>query len=107
LAGGRGWNDIVPHSHRRVHGALAQASPAGNYLWSGAPMNAAAKSNASGARSLGRYFRRGPWEVISTAVIALGVIMLCQPFVLALYTYSFVTILAGTVMFTVVSKFPD
>jgi hypothetical protein len=70
-------------------------------------MKVAAKSGENGARTLGRYFRRGPWEVISTVVIALGVIMLCQPFFLELYTYSFVTILAGTVMFTVVSKFPD
>jgi hypothetical protein len=70
-------------------------------------MKAAAEWSENGTRSFRRYFRRGPWEVISTAVIALGVIMLCQPFFLALYTYSFVTILAGTVMFTVVSKFPD
>jgi len=70
-------------------------------------MNVAAKSNENGRWSLRRYFRRGPWELVSTAVIALGIIMLCQPFVLALYTYSFVTILAGTVMFTAVSKFPD
>jgi hypothetical protein len=33
--------------------------------------------------------------------------MLVQPFSLDLYTYSFVTILTGTVMFMVVSKFPD
>jgi hypothetical protein len=30
-----------------------------------------------------------------------------QPFSLDLYTYSFVTILAGTAMFIVVSKFPE
>jgi len=33
--------------------------------------------------------------------------MLLQPFALVLYTWSFVTILAGTVMFMVVSKFPE
>ena len=54
-----------------------------------------------------RIFRRGPWENAATGVIALGVIMLCQPFLIALYTYSFVTILTGTVMFMVVTKFPD
>ena len=53
-----------------------------------------------------RLFRRGPWENAATALIALGVFMLCQPFALFLYTYSFATILAGTAMFVVVSKFP-
>jgi hypothetical protein len=33
--------------------------------------------------------------------------MLFQPFALALYTYSFITMLAGTVMFNIVSKFPE
>ena len=51
-------------------------------------------------------FRRGPWEAGATALIAVGVIMLMQPFSLALYTYSFVTILAGTLGFVVVSHFP-
>ncbi|MFO1090705.1 MAG: hypothetical protein U1E46_14130 [Hyphomicrobiales bacterium] len=52
-------------------------------------------------------FRRGPWEMLATIVIALGVLMLMQPFSLTLYTYSFVTTLVGTAMFVVVSKFPD
>jgi hypothetical protein len=54
-----------------------------------------------------RIFRRGPWENLATGLIAAGVVMLVQPFSLDLYTYSLVTILAGTVMFMVVSKFPD
>jgi uncharacterized membrane protein YjjP (DUF1212 family) len=54
-----------------------------------------------------RLFRRGPWENAATAVIACGVVMLMQPFSLTLYTYSFVTTLVGTLMFIVVSKFPD
>ena len=52
-------------------------------------------------------FRRGPWEMLATVLIALGVVMLMQPFALALFTWSFVTILAGTVMFIVVSHFPE
>jgi hypothetical protein len=52
-------------------------------------------------------FRRGPWENLATIVIAIGVLMLMQPFSLSLYTYSFVTMLAGTVMFIVVSRFPE
>ena len=51
--------------------------------------------------------RRGPWEAIATLVIACGVVMLMQPVSMALYSYSFVTTLAGTLMFVVVSKFPE
>ncbi len=51
--------------------------------------------------------RRGPWEGLATIVIAAGVVMLMQPLAISLYTYSFVTILAGTAMFVIVSHFPD
>ena len=54
-----------------------------------------------------RFFRRGPWENAATALIALGVFMLMQPFSLTLFGYSFATILAGTVGFVIVSHFPD
>ena len=53
-----------------------------------------------------RFFRRGPWEGAAIALIIAGVVMLMQPFSLALYGYSFATVLLGTVMFIVVSKFP-
>jgi hypothetical protein len=59
-----------------------------------------------GKRGL-RLFRRGPWEAIATLFIAVGVLMLLQPFAIVLYTYSFVTILIGVLLFTVVSKFPE
>jgi hypothetical protein len=51
--------------------------------------------------------RRGPWELLATLLIALGVFMLMQPFALALYTWSFLVTLVGTVMFIVVSHFPE
>jgi hypothetical protein len=54
-----------------------------------------------------RYFRRGPWENLATAVIAIGVVMLMQPFSMFLYGWSFATILVGTAMFLVVSHFVD
>ncbi|TMA90954.1 MAG: hypothetical protein E6J65_24700 [Deltaproteobacteria bacterium] len=54
-----------------------------------------------------RWLRRGPTERIATAVIAAGVLMLLQPFSMALYTYSFLTTLVGTALFTIVSKFPE
>ena len=51
--------------------------------------------------------RRGPWEILATILIALGVFMLMQPFVLWAFTYSFAITLAGTVMFIVGSHFPE
>ena len=51
--------------------------------------------------------RRAPWENLATIVIALGVLMLLQPLSLMLYTYSFAVTLLGTIMFIIVSKFPD
>jgi hypothetical protein len=51
--------------------------------------------------------RRGPWEVLATVLIALGVVMLMQPFALWAYTWSFLVTLAGTVMFIVTSHFPE
>jgi hypothetical protein len=54
-----------------------------------------------------RWLRRNTLELVACAVIGLGILMLLQPFALVLYTWSFVTMLAGTVMFMVVSKFPE
>jgi len=51
--------------------------------------------------------RRGPWEMLASILIALGVFMLMQPFALWAYTWSFFVTLAGTVMFVVVSHFPE
>ena len=51
--------------------------------------------------------RRGPWENLAVVIIALGVLMLLQPVSMTLYTYSFITTLIGTVMFIVVTKFPE
>ena len=50
--------------------------------------------------------RRGPWEMVASILIALGVFMMMQPFALWLFTWSFLVVLAGTVMFIVVSHFP-
>lgn len=51
--------------------------------------------------------RRGPWEMLASVLIAVGVIMLMQPVSLVLYSYSFVVTLTGTVMFIIVSHFPE
>ena len=51
--------------------------------------------------------RRGPWELLASVLIAVGVAMLMQPFALWLYSYSFLVTLVGTVMFIVTSHFPE
>jgi hypothetical protein len=51
--------------------------------------------------------RRGPWEMVASVLIALGVVMLMQPFALWMFTSSFVVTLTGTVMFIIVSHFPE
>ena len=51
--------------------------------------------------------RRGPWELLATILIVLGVFMLMQPFALWAFTYSFITTLVGTVMFIIGSHFPE
>ena len=52
-------------------------------------------------------FKRGPWEMVATILIAAGVIMLMQPYVMWAYTYSFIVTLVGTVMFIIVSHFSE
>lgn len=54
-----------------------------------------------------RGFQRGAWEMVASILIALGVFMLMQPFALFLYTSSFIVTLVGTVMFIIVSHFPE
>ena len=51
--------------------------------------------------------RRGPWEMLASVLIALGVFMLMQPFWMVAFTYSFIVTLAGTVMYIIVSHFPE
>ena len=62
---------------------------------------------ASRASRWPHWLRRGPCETIAMALIGLGVVMLMQPLSVQLYSYSFVTILAGTLGFVIVSHFPD
>lgn len=46
-------------------------------------------------------------EALAVILIGLGFFMLFQPFALQLYSMSFITLLVGTLMFIVVSKFPE
>jgi hypothetical protein len=64
-------------------------------------------SSAVAKGGVARWFRRGPWEAVAMTLIGGGIIMLVQPWSIDLYSYSFVTILAGTVGFVIVSHFPE
>ena len=67
-------------------------------------MKRAFDRNDGGARHL---FRRGPWEMAATIAIAVGCVMLMQPFSMWLYSNAFAVILTGTIGFVIVSHFPD
>ena len=54
-----------------------------------------------------RWSPRAVAENLATVLIALGVLMLMQPFSITLYTYSFIVTLVGTLLFVVGSKFPE
>jgi hypothetical protein len=51
--------------------------------------------------------RRGPWEMVASILIAVGVLMLMQPWFLTGFSYSFTVTLVGTVLFIIVSHFPE
>ena len=51
--------------------------------------------------------RRGAWEMVASILIALGVFMLMQPFALWAFSSAFFVTLTGTVMFIIVSHFPE
>jgi hypothetical protein len=68
------------------------------------PANAGAKNGNGKPR---RLFRRGPWENASTVVIGVGIVMLMQPFAMALFSYSFTVILVGAIGFVITSHFPE
>ena len=53
------------------------------------------------------HFRRSAWEMLASGLVAAGGGMFMQPFALALYSWSFVVTLLGTVMFIIVSHFPE
>jgi hypothetical protein len=54
-----------------------------------------------------KWLRRGRMEIVACIVITLGLVMMLQPIAMVLFTHSFLTTLFGTVLFMVVSKFPE
>jgi hypothetical protein len=54
-----------------------------------------------------RWYRRGPWEAGTMALIAIGLVMLMQPFSLAVFSYAFSVLLIGVIGYTVAGKLPQ
>ena len=64
-------------------------------------------NSSSSPRRWPRWLRRGPMEMVACVVIAAGLFMMLQPLAMVLFTWSFLTTLAGTALFMIVSKFPE
>ncbi len=54
-----------------------------------------------------RWLRREPLEAVAMTLIGVGVVMMCQPWSIELYGWSFLVVLTGTVGFLIVSHFPE
>ncbi|MFY7940565.1 MAG: hypothetical protein ACOVOX_06610 [Burkholderiaceae bacterium] len=54
-----------------------------------------------------RWLARGPWEAVTTALIAIGLFMLMQPWSLNVFSYSFSVLLVGVVGFSIAGKLPQ
>ena len=69
------------------------------------------KHNTSGERTalLERQHHNRWWylERVAMGLIALGALMMFQPFTIVLFSYSYVVILAGVILFTIVSRMAD
>jgi hypothetical protein len=85
----------------------AEAIAAGEALIARFSRHSSHRSVAAAVSKRPFFLRRDPMENIATAIIGMGFLMMFQPFVMQLYSWSFVTMLFGTVMFIIVSKFPE
>jgi hypothetical protein len=54
-----------------------------------------------------RFFRRAPWEIATSSLIGLGLVMLMQPWSIDIYSYGFTVLLAGVIGYSVAGKLPQ
>jgi hypothetical protein len=54
-----------------------------------------------------QFFRRGPWEATTTALIGIGLAMLMQPWSQDVFSWGFTVLLAGVVGFSIAGKLPE
>ena len=50
---------------------------------------------------------RAVWEPVTLVIIGLGLVMLMQPFVKLLFSYSFIVLLAGVIGYSIAGKLPE
>ena len=65
------------------------------------------ETHEAGEQLLPRPRPRGWLEPLAMAIMALGFVMMFQPFAKILFSYSFIVILFGTLMFIVVSHLSE
>jgi hypothetical protein len=53
------------------------------------------------------WLRRAVWEPVTLVIIGLGLVMLMQPFVKLLFSYSFIVLLAGVIGYSIAGKLPE
>ena len=54
-----------------------------------------------------RLFSRTPWERSTIGLIALGLVMLMQPWSIALFSHGFTVLLVGVIGFSIAGKLPQ
>ena len=54
-----------------------------------------------------RWLRRAPWEVSTSSLIGLGLVMLMQPWSIEVYSYGFTVLLAGVIGYSIAGKLPQ
>jgi len=62
---------------------------------------------SSTSKATRRLLRRAPWEHGTAGLIALGLVMLMQPWSIDVYSYGFTVLLAGVVGYSIAGKLPQ
>jgi hypothetical protein len=57
--------------------------------------------------NIAHFFKRGPWELVTTVLIGTGLAMLMQPWWLDVFSWGFTVLLAGVVGFSIAGKLPE
>ena len=93
-------NNTVPHDESVADDARQTRS-------GGASRPPQRQRRAAPPRKWPRALRKDPMEAVAMALIGVGVVMMCQPVSIALFGWSFLVVLSGTIMFLIVSHFPE
>ena len=58
-------------------------------------------------KSTPQWLRRTPWEIGTSSLIGLGLVMLMQPWSIEVYSYGFTVLLAGVIGYSIAGKLPQ